>query len=121
MNKPAVGTVVKVEKSGNDWVLTLKSGRKFSDGTDVTATAVMTALQRTNQANNAAQTELGTMTFEVQNALTLKIMSTIATPASAYSLWVIHPCLLTRPPPPRGGRPGRGRPPVRPCPDPFRA
>ena len=70
-----------VVKSGNDWVLTLKSGRKFSDGTDVTATAVMTALQRTNQALNAAQTELGTMTFEVQNALNLKIMSTIATPA----------------------------------------
>ena len=71
----------KVEKSGNDWVLTLKSGRKFSDGSPVTATTVMTALQRTNNALNAAQTELGTMSFVVQTELTLKISSTIPTPA----------------------------------------
>ena len=71
----------KVEKSGDDWVLTLKSGRKFSDGSSVTATAVMTALKRTNNVLNAAQTELGTMTFVVQTELTLKISSTIATPA----------------------------------------
>ena len=53
----------KVEKSGNDWVLTLTSGRKFSDGSPVTATTIETALKRTNGKLNAAQTELGTMTF----------------------------------------------------------
>ena len=49
----------KVEKEGNDWVLTLKSGRKFSDGSPVTAAAVETALKRTNGKLDAAQTELG--------------------------------------------------------------
>ena len=71
----------KVEKSGNDWVVTLKSGRKFSDGSPVTATAVETALKRTNGQLDAAQTELGTMTFEVQGETKLKISSTKATPA----------------------------------------
>lgn len=73
----------KVEKmaTGNDWVLTLKSGRKFSDGSPVTATAVETALKRTNGKLVAAQTELGTMTFEVQGETKLKISSTEATPA----------------------------------------
>ena len=61
------------------WILTLAPNRKFSDGSAVTATAVMTALQRTNAALNAAQTELGTMTFEVQDALNLKISSTTPT------------------------------------------
>ena len=70
-----------VAASGSDWVVTLKSGSFFSDGTAVDATAVMTALQRTNAALNAAQTELGTMTFEVQDSLNLKISSTISTPA----------------------------------------
>ena len=71
----------KVEKEGNDWVLTLKSGRKFSDGSPVTATAVETALKRTNGRLAAAKTEVGTMSFVVQGETTLKISSTKATPA----------------------------------------
>lgn len=63
--------------SSNDWVLTLKPGRKFSDGTSITATHVMNALQRTNQLNSAAQTEVGTMTFVVQDALRLQISTSI--------------------------------------------
>ena len=63
--------------SSNNWVLTLKPGRKFSDGTSITATHVMNALQRTNQVNSAAQSEVGTMTFVVQDALRLQISTSI--------------------------------------------
>ena len=66
-----------VAGSSNDWVLTLKPGRKFSDGTSITATHVMNALQRTNQVNSAAQSEVGTMTFVVQDALRLQISTSI--------------------------------------------
>ena len=66
-----------IVRSGNDWVLTLKPGRKFSDGTSITATHVMNALQRTNQVNSAAQSEVGTMTFVVQDALRLQISTSI--------------------------------------------
>ena len=83
-------------KAGNEWVLTLKSDRHFSDGSPVTAEAVKTALQRTNQALNAAKTELGTMSFVVQDELTLKISSEIATPAMDVVLanWSAHANVL---------------------------
>ena len=63
--------------SSNNWVLTLKPGRKFSDGTSITATHVMNALQRTNQVLPAAQSEVGIMTFVVQDALRLQISTSI--------------------------------------------
>lgn len=63
--------------SSNGWMLTLKPGRKFSDGTSITATHVMNALQRTNQRLPAARTEVGDMTFVVQDALNLQISTSI--------------------------------------------
>jgi len=66
-----------IVRSGNDWVLTLKPGRKFSDGTSITATYVRDALNRTNHLLSAAQTEVGNMTFVVQDALNLQISTTI--------------------------------------------
>ena len=56
------------------WAGPGKAGRKFSDGSPVTATAVKDALQRTNSALTAAQTELGTMSFVVQDELNLHLL-----------------------------------------------
>merc|ERR1719421_1784848 len=44
------------------WDVTLKSGYKFSDGTDVTAQAVADCLSELNSANSNAQATIGTMT-----------------------------------------------------------
>ena len=73
-----------IVRSGNDWVLTLKPGRRFSDGTSITATHVMNALQRTNQLLSAARTEVGYMTFVVQDALNLVI-----SPSIPYNMEVV--------------------------------
>lgn len=66
--------------SDGTWTVTLASGRLFSDGTAVTATHVAAALERTNTQNSAAQSSVGLMTITVQDALTLKISTTIGTP-----------------------------------------
>ena len=48
------------------WTITLAAGNHFSDGSPVTASEVASALQRTNQLNNAAQSSLGTMSCFAQ-------------------------------------------------------
>jgi peptide/nickel transport system substrate-binding protein len=62
------------------WVVNLKAGYQFSDGTSVTATHVADALRQLNQVNSGAQASLGTMTMTPLNDLALKIDSERATP-----------------------------------------
>ena len=85
--------------AANSWVVTLKSGRFFSDGSPVTAADVATSLGRTNQENNAAQSSCGIMTFTVQGELTLTITTTIPTPImhSVLAEWafVVYKSLST--------------------------
>ena len=61
------------------WDVTLKSGYKFSDGTDVTAQAVADCLSELNSANSNAQATIGTMTVTAPSAGTVRIESTIST------------------------------------------
>ena len=69
-----------VRDSDNEWTITLASGRKFSDGSAVTAADVAASLGRTNTNNNAAQSSCGAMTFTAQGDTTLKITTSIPTP-----------------------------------------
>ena len=69
-----------VRQPDGSWLLTLAAGRKFSDGSPVTATDVAASIGRTNRLNSAAQSSLGTMTLTVRTELTLTIASTRATP-----------------------------------------
>jgi len=57
------------------WEVTLKSGTKFSDGTDVTSAAVAAALQELNDKNSNAQSSLGKMTVTAPSATTVRIES----------------------------------------------
>ena len=61
------------------WDVTLKSGYKFSDGTDVTAQAVADCLSELNSANSNAQATIGTMTVTAPSATVVRIESTIST------------------------------------------
>ena len=61
------------------WDVTLKSGYKFSDGTDVTAQAVADCLSELNSVNTNAQATIGTMTVTAPSATVVRIESTIST------------------------------------------
>ena len=61
------------------WDVTLKSGYKFSDGTDVTAQAVADCLSELNSVNSNAQATIGTMTVTAPSATVVRIESTIST------------------------------------------
>ena len=80
-----LASAMPVKSSDGSWIVILAAGRKFSDGTPVTASDVKTALSRTNQFNGAAKT-VGTMTFEAQGDLTLKITTQNPTPVLANIL-----------------------------------
>ena len=59
-----VGVVAKSVKKISEfvWEVTLKEGVKFSDGNPVTGQAVADCLSELNKVNDAAKTELSTMT-----------------------------------------------------------
>ena len=72
------------------WDVTLKSGYKFSDGTDVTAQAVADCLSELNSVNSNAQATIGTMTVTAPSATVVRIESTISTHVmdSVLAEWV---------------------------------
>merc|ERR1719456_1266235 len=61
------------------WDVTLKSGYKFSDGTDVTAQKVADCLTELNTVNSNAQATLGDMTVTAPSDLTVRIESARST------------------------------------------
>lgn len=64
----------KAERTGNlTWIVTLKPGRTFSDGTPVTAKALASGFDNTFANNKAALATGGKLTFEAADDLTLKV------------------------------------------------
>jgi len=72
------------------WTVMLKAGRLFSDGTPVTARAVAEALSRTVSENAAARASAGSIAFETDGDLALRLRSERAIPSAAVLLaeWV---------------------------------
>jgi len=68
------------------WTVTLKAGRKFSDGTPVTARAIAETLARTVTENAAARASAGTVTFEATGDLALRVQGERAIPSVAALL-----------------------------------
>lgn len=64
-----------ISGDGKDWVVTLKAGYKFSDGTELTAEDVVTCLTAM-MASDAASASVGAITFATDEALKVKITST---------------------------------------------
>ncbi|MGE6786625.1 ABC transporter substrate-binding protein [Ensifer adhaerens] len=68
------GLAEKAERTGDlTWVVTLKSGRQFADGTPVTAAALAAGFEHTFATNKAALATGGKLTFEAADDLTLNI------------------------------------------------
>jgi peptide/nickel transport system substrate-binding protein len=64
----------KAERTGDlTWTISLTSGRKFSDGTPVTAAALAKGFENTFANNKAALATGGKLTFEAADDLTLKV------------------------------------------------
>jgi len=68
------------------WLVTLRAGRRFADGTPVTGAAVAAALGRTNERNAAARASVGRMSFVPVDALRLLVRGERATPVMAAVL-----------------------------------
>ncbi len=62
-----------VEPDGDGWIVTLRSDRRFSDGSPVTAAAVAESLGRTNETNPAARATGGALAFSVLDDHRLRI------------------------------------------------
>mmetsp|Transcript_84426 Transcript_84426/g.239346 ORF Transcript_84426/g.239346 Transcript_84426/m.239346 type:complete len:543 (-) Transcript_84426:538-2166(-) len=62
------------------WEATLRSGRRFSDGTALTASHVVDAFTQLNQVNSGAQASLGAINVTRVDDLTVRIQSERATP-----------------------------------------
>ncbi len=62
------------------WIITLRPGHKFADGTPVTAAEVAAGLTRTNERNAAARASVGRMTLEAIDPTTLRIRTERPTP-----------------------------------------
>jgi peptide/nickel transport system substrate-binding protein len=58
---------------GGAWTVTLREGRRFADGSPVTAADVVAALGRTNARNPAARATGGALTFVVLDERRLRI------------------------------------------------
>lgn len=59
--------------SENEWEVTLKTGHKFSDGTEVDAQHVAECLTELNEKNDAAKSSLGKMTVTVPEGEKTKV------------------------------------------------
>lgn len=83
-----VGNLAESVSRSDDgsWVVTLKPGRKFADGTPVTAAEVAAGLARTSEKNAAARASIGKMTPEAIDETRLRIRSERPTPVMAAVL-----------------------------------
>jgi len=78
------------------WEVTLQSGRMFSDGTPVTAQALAAGFENTFANNKAALATGGTLTFEADDDLTLRV-TTEKPVAVIQSLFAEWPLIAYRP------------------------
>jgi peptide/nickel transport system substrate-binding protein len=71
------------------WTITLKHGRRFSDGTPVTAEALAAGFTNTFANNKAALATGGKLTFEAANVHTLKVTTEKPVPyiAALFAEW----------------------------------
>ncbi|MGQ0675121.1 MAG: ABC transporter substrate-binding protein, partial [Rhodospirillales bacterium] len=79
-----------VERAGDkSWIVRLKPGVKFSDGSAMDAAAVAAALKRSNELNGNARASTGRIEIGVLDPLTLRIASERAVPnmASVLAEW----------------------------------
>ena len=76
---PQIASSVTLQGNGN-WVLTIAPGKRFSDGSSVTAADVAASLMRTNAALSAAQSSIGTLTMTATDSTTITISTTTSTP-----------------------------------------
>lgn len=77
-----VPNLARSAERGEDgsWTITLAPGRRFADGTPVTADAVASALNRTGEANPSARASAGRLTFTPVDAETLHVTTETPTP-----------------------------------------
>ncbi len=69
------------ERSGDrTWRVTLRDGRRFSDGSTVTAEAVAEGLNRSAAENGAARASAGRLAFAAEEARTLRVETARPTP-----------------------------------------
>lgn len=98
-----VGSLARsVERAADgSWELTLEPGRRFSDGTAVTAADVAAALSRTNERNPAARASVGRMTLQPLDDRKLRIRTERPTPVMAAVLaewpFVVYRMVAERP------------------------
>lgn len=78
------------------WTVTLKPGRKFSDGSPVTAGALADGFEHTFANNKAALASGGMLTFEADGDLTLKVTTEKPVPF-IQSLFAEWPLIAYRP------------------------
>ena len=76
---PNLATGAERHEDGS-WSVTLAPGRKFSDGTPVTAKAVAAGFNRTGEANPSARASAGRLTFTAEDATTLHVTTETPTP-----------------------------------------
>jgi len=83
-----VGNLAESVTKADDgsWIVTLKPGRKFADGTPVTAAEVAAGLARTSEKNAAARASVGKMTPEAISETKLRIRAERPTPVMAAVL-----------------------------------
>jgi peptide/nickel transport system substrate-binding protein len=73
-------------EADGSWIVTLRQGRKFADGSPVTAADVAASLGRTNERNAAARGTVGKMTLEALDERRVRIRSERPTPVMAAVL-----------------------------------
>jgi len=75
-----------VQDDETAWTVTLSPGRRFSDGTPVTASEVSAALARNVERNAATRASAGRLQFIPINDLTMRVITERATPVLASIL-----------------------------------
>lgn len=89
---------VSSERTGDlTWTVTLAEGRRFSDGTVLSAEAAAVALNRTGEANPAARASAGRLTATATGPFTLTIQTERPTPVlpSILAEWAMPIYRLT--------------------------
>jgi peptide/nickel transport system substrate-binding protein len=82
---PALAQSIEQQEDGG-WIVTLTQGRSFSDGSAVTAQAVVEALTRTMARNPAARSSAGMLTLTALDDVTVRITAERPTPIMASIL-----------------------------------
>ncbi len=86
-----------VRTDDTTWEITLKGGRRFSDGSEVTAAKVAEALNRTGAENPQARASVGRITFDASGQLTVRAVSEKPSPVmpSVLAEWAFPVYTMT--------------------------